>query len=211
MSRADEVNRTFLLWLYDNNDRYPNPQVILETGAAPGGTPVTLDEVKTCSRYLAAAGLIKGFTALGGQMPSRVHLTDDGLRCVHEYEGDVQAWNARHTPRWDQSVHVTSGRDAQVTAHSSHVSQVQNTGDINISELAKAARLALESHPVFGPVAAEVRQASQDILDEIDKPEPDQGRLRALGKRLKTALPLTASTATIVKFILDGLGAAGIG
>lgn len=203
-----------MLWLHENNNRQPNPEEILTLGAVePGGEPLTPDEVEACAEYLAAIKLIRGHGVWGRPMPLRVRLTDDGLRCVLEFNGDVTAWLQSQRPSYlDQSVNVNAGRDAQVAAHVQNVNQAQNESAVKVDDLTEAVHAVRELIPHLGGVdgidLGEVQRLTGEIEAEAEKSEPDHGKLRRLGGQLKDLLGPAAAALTIGKFAVGALAAA---
>jgi len=214
IGRDDAICQAYLLWQRDNDGRRPNPEEFLTLGVEmPDGVSITPEELETNTAYLQAAGLIKGHSVWNRPMLQKVKLTGDGIRCVREFGGDVQFWNRRNNTSVDQSVRVHADGDAQVVAHSRDVTQVQAAGDVNVDRLADAARRAKEYLPALSLSEMEkkdVEEAAGEILDEAAKAEPDQGRLRALGARLKTGITVAASTGTLGKLIIEALVGAGV-
>lgn len=214
MNRFDQVNQAFMLWVYDNQDRHPNPEDALNLGAvAPGGEPLTPDEVETCATYLASRDLITGVRVNEVAYPLRVYLTADGLQCVHEHGGDVAEWVRSQQPQqnYDQSVSVIAGRDAQVAAHSQNVNQAQNKSAVKVDDLVKAARAVRELLPVLSDHSidtAEVDGIVTEIEDEAASGQPDPGNLRRLGERLLALVGPAADTLTIAQFAVGGVMAA---
>lgn len=214
MTRDEEVNNAFMNWLAEYEAQQPNPEQILTLGTVePGGVALTMDEVERCARYLAAVGLIRGAGAMGRKMPFRAWLTDDGLRCVSEFGGDVAAWNRSRQPSYtDQSVNVQAGRDAQVAAHSSYVNQAQGESSVNVEKLVEATQGVREILPALAGVegvdAVEVEGVVAEIEAEASVDKPDHGKLRRLGTRLKDLLGPAAAGLTIGKFVVAGIAAA---
>ncbi|WP_424187597.1 hypothetical protein ACOBQX_07295 [Actinokineospora sp. G85] len=212
MSRSAEVARAFLLWLSKRSDQ-PTPESFLkEGGELVGGQQVGEAELESAVQRLVDMKLLNGkLTAWGRTMPLRSQLTGDGRRCVDDFDGDTDAWDRRHMPTIDQSVTVTAGRDAQVAAHAQNVNQVQNSTQVDVGKLAEWTRTAKESIPALGLTeeqAEEARQVSQEILAETEASVPDQSKLKTLGTRLLTILPLASAGGTLVKLLIDGIGGA---
>ncbi|MEV5718170.1 hypothetical protein AB0L41_30150 [Amycolatopsis mediterranei] len=211
MTRHEELSQAFMLWLAENNANPPDPADIMTLGAvAPSGNPFTPDEVESTAAYLEAVGLIQGPKAWGRSMPLRVSLTPDGLRCVRDVGGDVTAWNDRLRPSYtDQSVNVNAGRDAQVAAHSQYVNQAQNASSVKVDKLLDAASGARDLLPSLATVAGvdtrEVEVVVKEIEAEGATAEPDHGKLRRLGTRLKDLLGPGAAALALVRFTVEAI------
>lgn len=214
MTRTAVISEAFLRWL-STTEHQPPPEEFLDAPASVvDGSQVTRQELVPAVQRLVDYGLLSDrLGAWGSAMPLRSRLTSDGRICVTDFDGDVDAWAKRNALNVDQSVNVTAGRDAQVAAHSQHVTQVQNTGDVNLGELRRAAGLTRDALPALAlPEAAgkDVTEATEAILAEVDKPEPDREKLKGLGERLRNGVALAAGGGTILKLIIEALGAAGL-
>ncbi|MEU3649409.1 hypothetical protein AB0E59_38965 [Lentzea sp. NPDC034063] len=130
---------------------------------------------------------------------------DDIISVIKRYE-------EQHVSN-DQSVHVKAGGDAQVAAHSDNVTQIHAGGDVDVTKLTETAQLAAEALPALNlpeDAKAGVEESIKGILEEAKKAEPDQEKLKGWGSRLKAGITVGAGAGTIIKLILDGLGAAGV-
>ena len=211
VSSTAKVSAELLLWLDEQNatEEVPYPlHLFLERE----GNEVTDGELTRASRRLGSLRLIDGINSDDSPRFLLAGLTAAGQQCAEDFGGDTEKWETRHVSK-DQSVHVQSGGDAQVAAHAHDVTQIKAGGDVNVSELAEAARLASDSLPSLAlphEVEADVKEAIEGILAEEKKDVPDQSKLKSWGARLKAAVPLAAGGGTIVKLILDGLNGAGI-
>ena len=212
MPSTNELCTELLMWLFDNGFAEGN-QANLDDFPAKVEERINETELRRASGRLERLNLIAGITAAGAYRLLLAWTTSEGEQCAEEFRGDIEKWENRHVSKWDQSVHVQSGGDAQVAAHAHDVTQVQAGGDVNIGKLAEAAQLASESLPVLGlpdDVKRDVQEVIKGILEEAKKDEPDQKKAKGLGERLKSGLTLAAGSATVVRFINDALQVAGV-
>lgn len=192
LDRDNAICQAYLLWLYENNTLKPGPAQFLELGVeVQDGSAIASGELERSVEYLRAARLVIVRGSLSKSMPLRTWLADDGIRCVREFGGDVRAWSRRHSTNVDQSVNVNALGNANVIAHSDDVAQVRYLGSVNLDELAEAARAARDSlhHLVLtAEKASAIREASDRVLAETSKPDPDPDQLRTRGDKLKAAI-----------------------
>lgn len=160
-------------------------------------------ELREVIDVLVRCGLVTGPTSLADQIPDPAQLTDQGVICVVDHEGDVQKWTSSNRPgSIDQSTNV-SGQGNQVVAHSSNVQQNQHTQINNtevLREVAAQALVGLDEYEIDDEDADEVRRAAQRALDETAQGEPEPNRLKRLATNLWAALLAFANTAAGTAF-----------
>lgn len=206
MSRVNAVSQAYLLWRR-GADWTTNAEFLADPAAVVGGQQVDEAELHEIIDLLVHRGLAKGPQGYGEHVPNPALLTDEGVICVVDHDGDVQKWIANNRPGvFDQSTYV-SGQGNQVVAHSTNVQQNQHTEISNVQTLRHAAEQALAGLDTYeiddedaDEDADEVRRAAQRALESIEDGEPEPGRLKRLATTLWAALLSFANTAAGLAF-----------
>lgn len=196
MSRMNAVSQAYLLWRRPM-DWTPNHEYLTDAASLVGGQQVDEAELREMLELLGRRGLVTGPTSLGCHVPDPALLTDEGMICVADFDGNVQKWIANNRPGvFDQSTHVT-GQGNQVVAHSTNVQQSQHTEISNVQVLrdtAEQALVGLDMYEIEDEDEDGVRRAAQRALDETEDGEPEPDRLRRLATTLWAALLAFANT-----------------
>lgn len=202
MSHVDAVSQAYLVWRR-GADWATNAQFLADPAAVVGGQQVDEAELHQVIDLLVRRGLVKGESALSESIPNPALLTDEGVICVADYDGDVQKWIANNrSGGFDQSTHV-SGQGIQVVAHSSNVQQHQHTEISNVQTLRHAAEKALSGLDIYeidDEDADDVRRAAQRALDATEDGELEPGRLKRLATTLCAVALSFANTAAGLAF-----------
>lgn len=202
MSRINAVSRAYLHWRRAA-DWARNDLFLLHAASAVDSVQVDEAEMREVSDLLVRRGLVQGPTSLGDRLPDPALLSNEGVICVVDHDGDVQKWIANNRPgTFDQSTHV-SGQGNQVVTHSTNVRQNQHTEISNVQTLrdvAEQALAGLNEYEIDDDEADEVRRAARRALDETANDEPKPGRLKKIATSLWAALLLFANTAAGTAF-----------
>ncbi|MBW0108398.1 hypothetical protein I4I84_06560 [Pseudonocardia sp. KRD-182] len=202
MSRLNTVSQAFLRWRRSAGSSR-NETILSHAASMCDGTQVSEDELREVIDVLVRRGLVTGPTSLADQLPDPAQLTDQGVICVVDHEGDVQKWTSSNRPgSIDQSTNV-GGQGNQVVAHSSNVQQNQHTQINNnevLREVAAQALAGLDEYEIGDEDADDVRRAAQRALDETAQGEPEPNRLKRLATNLWAALLAFANTAAGTTF-----------
>lgn len=191
VNRLALIRPKFLNWLGGHTDRYMEPtEFLLPEPPSVAGAAVTEAEVATVVSNAVSRQLIEGPTRWGAELPWRVRLTREGLICVQEHAGDVDAWENRGSRAFtlDFSTTVTGDHNA-VTAHSPHGSATST--HIDTGEAANAVRQLLEALPILPGTeeqSADLRETAEELLAEVEGENPQPGRLTALGRKVLDGL-----------------------
>lgn len=202
MSRINAVSRAYLHWRR-SADWARNALFLLDGASAVDGVQVDDAEMREVIDLLVHRGLVQGPASLGDRLPDPALLSNEGVICVVDHDGDVQKWIANNRPgTFDQSTHV-SGQGNQVVAHSTNVQQNQHTEISNVQTLrdvAEQALAGLDEYEIDDDEADDVRRAARRALDETANDEPEPGRLKKIATSLWAALLLFADTAAGTAF-----------
>lgn len=197
MSRLNAVSQAFLRWRRSAGSSR-NETFLSHAASMCDGTQVSEKELREVIDVLVRRGLVTGPTSLADQLPDPAQLTDQGVICAVDHEGDVQKWTSSNRPgSIDQSTNV-GGQGNQVVAHSSNVQQNQHTQINNnevLREVAAQALAGLDEYEIGDEDADDVRRAAQRALDETAQGEPEPNRLKRLATNLWAALLAFANTA----------------
>jgi hypothetical protein len=197
LNRIDTMSRAFLCWRrsagWDRNDTF-----LTDSVSICDGTQVTEEELRMVVELLVRRRIVTGPTSYADPLPDPALLSDEGVICVVDHDGDVQKWIASNRPgSIDQSTNV-SGQGNQVVAHSSNVQQNQHTEITNsevLREVAAQALAGLDEYEIDdADDADEVRRAAQRALQQTAEGEPEPARLKRLATSLWAALLAFGST-----------------
>lgn len=197
VSRINTVSQAFLRWRR-SAEMSRNEDFLTNTASVCDGGQVDEDELRDVVEILVRRGLVTGPTSLGDALPDPALLTDQGVICVVDHDGDVLKWvSSNRSSMIDQSTNV-SGQGNQVVAHSSNVQQSQHTQINNntvLRDVAAQALAGLDEYEMDDEDADDVRRAAQRALDETAQGEPEPGKLKKLATSLWAAVLLFANTA----------------
>jgi hypothetical protein len=142
MSRTNAVSQAYLQWR-QSRGWSQNREFLDAAASVVHGRQVDEAELESVVELLDHRGLITGARSLGGQAPDPTRLTSDGVICVADFDGDVDAWRADRRAGYVNQPVTVSGQGHQVTAFSQNVQQNQRTEISNVGLLRTAAEQAL--------------------------------------------------------------------
>lgn len=204
LDRTNAVSQAFLQWARRHHPTWPpNTAFLGDPDSMVDGQQVEETELQAVIGVLEHRGLVDGPKSLDDLVPNPALLTDEGVICVADFDGDVQRWTARNRGNYINQPVTVTGQGNQVAAFSSNVRQTQHTEISNVQtlrEVAQEALAGLDEYEVDAEDAETVRSAARRVLDETADGDPEPSRVSRLARSLWSALLLFGNTALGTEF-----------
>lgn len=186
------AREALLTWLYDQGAESAAgamswERIFTSTFGFFHGDPFTLVELDEAAGWLERKGLIGGPRVEERVGPVLAHLTDEGLTCAEDFQGDVAIYDARRNSTAPVAPSITvSGHNVQY-ASGDRSSQVINVGMTpeqivltiqGLGELLRKIGLGLDDEDL----AAAEQEALADLASEHPTGKPARRFLKRFGK-----------------------------
>jgi hypothetical protein len=198
MARGAAARRGMLVWLWAQKDEGVNYPVVDKILEAPesmfAGARLSADDIDRAAAYLEEKGLIKGMKVAQRRGPVRAEITAEGQDCVERFDGDVGAYERRHSG--------TTYNTYLPNTQGVIVGQQQNFTQNNTAGIDPRAFIQLAGYVgqisgtlgMSGPERAELERAAQGLHTEATSQSPQRSRLRELASQVKDQLLAAGST-----------------
>lgn len=219
IARARACRTELLTWLYGVSESMPVTTDVLHQEPEPTFycDPFAEPEVQSAARHLLDAGLIRGVTSWqSGGAPLRAALTNEGQRCVEEFDADPSAYGRSTSGSTSQPMYVQHNyQPTGPLAQGEHAQAVTHQG------LTPKDLRAVHETFIYGvqsvkdaEVREEAQEALEDLMDDLraEHVEPRRierrlGRLERIANRVGDAT-LKAATSEGARRVMELLAGA---
>ena len=180
-------------------------QFAWDPAAAGDGSAFSPTEIDDAAEYLADKDLVKGVNVDQARGPIRAEITNAGIDCVIDWEGDIAQYlrdQRGYGPTYHGPVINGNADRSQFTYGNRDVIQTINSGQHiapGFEALAEAVATLLAHLPTLELTTSDredVEAVAAEVLAEIRQPEPQPGRVRRAVAALRGFLAPVAAGVT---------------